>query len=123
MQILAFFWHRLGQILATLVLSTLLYLPLSHLLGVQPAYAASTRNNQDTQETIERAYEEFGGDAGAREEIYRQRIQEGQDPEKMPRAFRHVESYADRKEVPETSLLETTVSKTRQLLQPDAEKK
>jgi hypothetical protein len=110
----------IGKTLMALAIATLLYLPLSNVFGVQPSYAASTTSN--SQGEVERAYEEFGEDAGIREEIYQQRLQEGQNPEKMPRPYGHIESFADRTEVPETSLVEKTVSKVRQVLKPDAGK-
>lgn len=105
---------REGVILALL---TFLNLPMLLAFPGQPAYAADTGSTLSSQESIERAYEEFGEATGIREEVYQQRLSEGQNPEKMPKPYKRVESFADRKEVPATSLVETAVSKTRSVVE------
>ncbi|WP_190376664.1 hypothetical protein [Leptolyngbya sp. FACHB-17] len=82
-----------------------------------PSYAAppSSSSSISAEEQIDRAFEETEA-AGIQEEIYQQRLQEGQDPEKMPGPFKRIVD-AEGKEVPETSLIETSVSKVRELTQ------
>jgi hypothetical protein len=81
-------------------------------LGLAPAQAMADTN--PSQDAIDRAYD-VRVSSGQYEEAYQQRLQDGQDPEKMSRAFERVPSFADKtKEVPETSALEKIVSKTRE---------
>lgn len=75
-----------------------------------PAQAAS---GVSEEEKLDRAYEETEA-AGIQEEIYQQRLKEGQNPEKMRGAFKRVVD-AEGKEVPQTSFVETSVSKVREL--------
>ncbi|GAP98470.1 hypothetical protein [Leptolyngbya sp. NIES-2104] len=79
-----------------------------------PAHAASS-SGVSSQEQIDRAYEETEA-AGIQEEIYQQRLREGENPEKMPKPFKRIVD-AEGKEVPQTSLIETSVSKVRELTQ------
>lgn len=82
----------------------------------QPSYAAAASsqvsNSISTEDQTDRAYEETEA-AGIQEEIYQQRLQEGQNPDKMPKPFKRIVD-AQGKEVPETSLIETSVSKVRE---------
>lgn len=82
-----------------------------------PSYAShlSSSSSISAEEQIDRAYEESEA-AGIQEEIYQQRLQEGQNPEKMPGSFKRIVD-AEGKEVPETSLIETSISKVRELTQ------
>ncbi|HEY9736326.1 MAG TPA: hypothetical protein V6D06_08590 [Trichocoleus sp.] len=101
---------------ALIMLMLAVTLTLSSLwLGLAPGYAAET---PDPEEQVGRAYDEFGQSTGIREEIYQERLQEGQDPEKMPKPYKRVPSFADSsKEVPPTSALETTVSRVREAVE------
>ncbi|BAU14238.1 hypothetical protein LEP3755_47840 [Leptolyngbya sp. NIES-3755] len=74
---------------------------------------AATQSSVNSEAATDRAYEETEA-AGIQEEIYQQRLQEGQDPEKMPQPFKRIVD-AQGKEVPQTSLVETSVSKVREL--------
>lgn len=78
-----------------------------------PSDAASMSSSVSAEERLDRAYEETEA-AGIQEEIYQQRLQEGQNPEKMPKPYKRIVD-AEGKEVPETSLIETSVSKIQQL--------
>lgn len=80
-----------------------------------PSYAAtvSSQSSISSEEQTDRAYEETEA-AGIQEDIYQQRLQEGQAPEKMPQPFKRIVD-AQGKEVPETSFIETSVSKVREL--------
>lgn len=78
-----------------------------------PSYAAQSSSSISAEDKIDRAYEETEA-AGIQEEIYQQRLQEGQNPEKMPKPFKRIVD-AQGKEVPETGLIETSVSKVREL--------
>lgn len=82
-----------------------------------PSYAShlSSSPSISAEEQIDRAFEETEA-AGIQEEIYQQRLQEGQNPEQMPKPFKRIVD-AEGKEVPETSLIETSVSKVRELTQ------
>ena len=116
MQRLSTVWRALQQRVWGVALVALLLLPSFFLLG-QPSYAspfAPDRLNSDDQ--VERGYDAYGEDAGTQEEIYQQRLNEGQDPEKMPKPYKRVRDITGKKEVPETSLLETSVSKARGLV-------
>lgn len=113
--IAASFWSIARSALLMLMLAVTLTLS-SLWLGLTPGYAAE--NQPDAEEQIERAYDEFGQSTGNREEIYQERLQEGQDPEKMPKPYKRVPSFADaNKEVPPTSALETTISRVREAVQ------
>lgn len=78
-----------------------------------PSYAASSQSSISAEEKIDRAYEETEA-AGIQEEIYQQRLQEGQTPEMMRGPLKRTVDV-EGKEVPETSLVETSVSKVREL--------
>jgi hypothetical protein len=84
-----------------------------------PSHAATLSSQASGQISAEdktdRAYEETEA-AGLQEEIYQQRVQEGQRPEAMPQPFKRIVD-AKGKEVPQTSWIETSVSKARQLTQ------
>jgi hypothetical protein len=116
MQNLWAFGQTMGRKLLVLALVTLLNLSGLFGLFAAPSYAInSDRLNQEEQR--DRAYDGFGPDAGIEEEVYQQRLREGQDPEKMPKPYKRIESLSNRKEVPQTSAVETAVSKTRELLE------
>jgi hypothetical protein len=115
MQGLWTFGQAVGRKLLVLTLVTLLNLSGLFGLFTAPSYATNT-NQLTSEEQSDRAYDGFGPDAGIEEEVYQQRLQEGQDPEKMPKPYKRIESLKDRKEVPQTSALETAVSKTRELV-------
>lgn len=103
--------HRgmLAIVLAVLLLAASGFTALT-----QPSNAGYPGEKLNTEEQIDRAYDGFGQDAGREEEIYRQRLNEGQNPEKMPKPFKRIPSVEDKnKEVPQTSGLETAVSKVR----------
>lgn len=68
----------------------------------------------------ERAYDDYGTTTGLQEDIYQQRLKEGQNPEKMPKPYKRIKD-AQGKEVPETSFVEKSVSKVRQLVDRGAE--
>lgn len=98
-------------LVALITVSNLVFLNL-------PSHAAtlisqSSDESSSPQAKIDRAYQEDEA-AGIREEIYQQRLQEGQNPENMPKPYKRIVD-AQGKEVPETSLIETSVSKVRQL--------
>ncbi|MBE9009524.1 hypothetical protein IQ250_04825 [Pseudanabaenaceae cyanobacterium LEGE 13415] len=103
---LSAFQRRLHRILTIALLIAVTFFGFSTL----PSYAAPMEN---AEEATDRAYEETEA-AGIQEEIYQQRVQEGQDPEKMPQPFKRFVD-AQGKEVPQTSLVETSVSKVREL--------
>ena len=76
-------------------------------LMAQPSFADSLT----PEEKIDRAYEESEG-TGIAEEVYQQRLREGQNPEKMPKPYTRIVDL-EGKEVPETSFVEKSVSKVR----------
>ena len=69
----------------------------------------------NSEEAIERAYE-FGEGAGIREEIYQEKERKGENPATMPKPYRR-DIKADKTAVPETSLLEETIDKGRELVE------
>jgi hypothetical protein len=85
----------------------------------QPSFAAtvsSTASNSiSTEEKTNRAYDEYSEAAGIQEDVYQQRLKEGQDPEKMPKPYKRIKD-SQGKEVPETSFVEKSVSKVRGLV-------
>lgn len=85
-------------------------------LGQPDGLAATLENQPAPTEQTDRAYE-FRIGAGIREEAYQQRVRDGEDPEKMPEPFERVPSFKDKREVPQTSGVEKTVSKTRELIE------
>ena len=98
-----------------LALVTLLNLSGLFLVFNPPSLAIPESPYQLTNEDkLDRAYDGYGADSGIREEIYQERLKEGQNPEEMPKPFKRIKDL--NKEVPETSLLETTVSKVRELV-------
>lgn len=108
--------QELCRKILVLALVTLLNLSGLFLLFNPPSLAIPDSPNQLTNEDkIERAYDGYGADSGIREEIYQERLKEGENPEKMPKPFKRIKDL-NNKEVPETSLLETTVSKVRELV-------
>jgi hypothetical protein len=89
----------------------------------QPSFAATNTTEQSTnEEKIERAYDEFGEDAGMREEAYQRRLNKGENPEKMPKPYKHIVDL-EGKEVPQTSLVEASVSKAKGLVEKVTGKK
>lgn len=109
-------WGTYRSVFLGLALIALFVLPLFW-LDLQPSYAANSGGQGSNDGPVDRAYEEFSLEAGNQEEIYQQRLKEGQDPEKMPGPFKRVPSLADSsKEVPETSAVETTISRVRELV-------
>ncbi|HEY9879930.1 MAG TPA: hypothetical protein V6D29_15860 [Leptolyngbyaceae cyanobacterium] len=107
-------WGTYRSVFLGLALIAMLVLPLFW-LDLQPSYAASAQANNENP--VDRAYEEFSLEAGNQEEIYQERLKQGEDPEKMPGPFKRVPSLADSsKEVPETSAVETTISRVRELV-------
>ncbi|MBD0334712.1 MAG: hypothetical protein ICV62_04425 [Cyanobacteria bacterium Co-bin13] len=102
--------------LATVVLAGLLTL-MSFSAGLSPSYAAAEPPNPAVNQEVERAYNVYGQETGTQEEIYQQRLKNGENPETMPDPYKRVPSLADKsKEVPETSALETTISRARELI-------
>lgn len=83
----------------------------------QPSIAAdnSASERLTTEERLDRAFDEYGTTTGIQEEIYQKRLSEGQDPEKMPKPYKRIVG-TNNKEVPETSALETSISKVRELV-------
>lgn len=94
-------------------LAAVLAIVLSGLAVVGFAAPSSASPSELTpDEQIDRAYE-LSTSTGLEEEIYQERLQEGQDPEAMPKPFRRVRD-AEGRAVPETSLLEKTIDKARE---------
>lgn len=83
--------------------------------------APSVGNGQPADETIDRAYSQFSQEAGLQEEIFQKRLQEGENPEKLRQPYKRIENFKG-EEVPETSLVETAVSKARQLVKGSQDK-
>ncbi|HEY9877861.1 MAG TPA: hypothetical protein V6D29_05360 [Leptolyngbyaceae cyanobacterium] len=110
-------WGTYRSVFLGLALIALLVVPL-YWLDLQPSYAASAKPELSNENPVDRAYEEFSLEAGIQEEIYQERLKQGEDPEKMPGPFKRVPSLADSsKEVPETSAVETTISRVRELVE------
>lgn len=83
----------------------------------QPSYAATFAPEHLTNEDkVERAYDGFSEATGIAEETYQQRVSEGQDPKKMPQPYQRITNL-EGKEVPATSLVESTVSKAKGLVE------
>lgn len=103
----------------TIAIATLaMLLTVSNLVFLNlPSYAATmssqASNSLNLEDKADRAYEASEA-AGIQEEIYQQRLQEGQNPEKMPKPYKRIVD-AQGKEVPETSFVEKSVSKVREL--------
>ncbi len=117
MQILLNSFSALWRKIFALSLVTLIGLSGLFLFFQQPSYAATATSNQlSREEEIDRAYEYRQG-AGEREEIYQKRLEEGQNPEKMPKPFERILDLNEQKEVPETSLVEKSVSKVREIIE------
>ena len=76
-----------------------------------PAVAAPAQEEQ-----LDRAYEEFGQTTGLQEEIFQERVQEGENPEELPKPYKRIRNF-EGKEVPPTSLLEKTVSKAKNVVE------
>ncbi|MBW4422531.1 MAG: hypothetical protein KME13_25520 [Myxacorys californica WJT36-NPBG1] len=105
----------LSRTLAVAVLLTLL--TMTSWIGLsQASFAAPSASNAvSPEDQEERAYDGFSTSTGIQEDTYQQRLQEGQDPEKMPKPYKRIKD-AQGKEVPETSFVEKSVSKVRQLI-------
>ena len=113
MQHLLAAWQVVQQKVWGFALIALLLVPSFFLVG-QSSYASTYVPEQlNPDDQVERGYDAYGEDAGTQEDIYQQRLQEGQNPEKMPKPYNRVRDITGKKEVPETSLLETSVSKAR----------
>ena len=82
----------------------------------QPSFADSLT----LEEKIDRAYEEREG-TGIAEEVYQQRLQAGQNPEKMPKPYTRMIDL-EGKEVPETSFVEKSVSQVRDAVEKVTDK-
>jgi hypothetical protein len=87
------------------------------LLLDQPAYAASSSPDPAAEAKIDRAYE-FSEEAGIREEIYQERLEEGQNLKDAPKPFQRIEG-TNHREVPKTSFVEEATSKVRELFNSD----
>ncbi len=103
----------LRQTIAIVTLFALLTVSNLVFLNLPSIAAPMSSSSSSTADQVDRAYEETEA-AGIQEDIYQQRLQEGQNPEKMPKPFKRIVD-AQGKEVPETSLIETSVSKVREL--------
>lgn len=102
---------------AAIALLATLIIGLAGVLGWTPiASAAEIGNGQPAAEQIDRAYSQFSQEAGLQEEIFQERLQQGENPDKLPQPYKRIKNLDDR-EVPETSLVETAVSKTRQAIE------
>lgn len=77
----------------------------------QPSFAQELT----PEEKIDRAYEESEA-TGIAEEIYQQRLKEGQNPEKMPKPFKHIVDL-EGKEVPDSSITEKAVAGVREAIE------
>ncbi len=99
--------ENVGQIMRQSAI--VLMVALLILLGFvnQPSFAQMLT----PEEKIDRAYEESEA-TGIAEEIYQQRLKEGQNPEKMPKPFKHLVDL-EGKEVPDTSITEKAVTTVR----------
>jgi len=78
-------------------------------------FAAQAAPSSDANEAIERAYT-MSQEAGLREEIYQERLEEGESPEGMPKPYKRVLD-AEGQPIPETSFIEKTVDKARELVE------
>lgn len=98
---------RLGQLMrqSAIVVAVLMLVTIG--LIVQPSFADSLT----PEEKIDRAYEESEA-TGIAEEIYQKRLQEGQNPEKLPQPYKRIVDL-EGKEVPETSFIEKSVTTVR----------
>ena len=103
--------EQLGQIIrcGTIVFAVSLLVMMGWM--AQPSFADSLT----PEEKIDRAYEESEG-TGIAEEVYQQRLQAGQNPEKMPKPYTRIADL-EGKEVPETSFVEKSVSKVRDAIE------
>jgi hypothetical protein len=101
-------WRKLIVLTLSVLLSVFSLLTVS----AAPSYAA---DNLTPADKIDRAYK-FSEDTGIEEEVYQRRLEEGQDPEAMPKPYKRIKN-AEGQLVPETSLLETTVEKTREFVE------
>lgn len=108
---------------AAIVLLATVLIWLSSFAFLSPAATAAPEvgAGQPADESIDRAYSQFSQEAGLQEEIFQKRMQEGENPDKLPQPYKRIESLDDR-EVPETSLVETAVSKARQLVSGSKDK-
>lgn len=98
-----------------LTLALAIFMQFSGLFFVsQPSYAAAASLSDDDK--IERAYDGFSEGTGIAEEVYQQRLKEGENPEKMPKPYRRIVDL-EGKEVPETSFVEKSVSQAKQLVE------
>ncbi|MBD2092801.1 hypothetical protein H6F67_23405 [Microcoleus sp. FACHB-1515] len=80
-------------------------------LGEFAAQAATT----SADEAIDRAYT-LSEEAGLQEEIYQQRLEEAESPDNLPKPYERVLDL-NGNPVPETSLVEKTVEKARELIE------
>ncbi|HEY9698564.1 MAG TPA: hypothetical protein V6D10_14975 [Trichocoleus sp.] len=83
---------------------------------ILPHFASDALAAPQQEERLDRAYEEFGQGAGLQEEIFQERVQQGENPEDLPKPYKRIKNF-EGKEVPPTSLLEKTVSKAQDLVE------
>lgn len=109
---------RKATVRRILTLILLLFISFTHLLTFQQqaVWADPPSQSLSAEEKLQRAYDVYDQDAGMREEIYQQKMREQQDAEKVPRSLERIQDLRG-KDVPETSVVETAVSKVKQLLQ------
>ena len=116
----------LRQRITAIALATLIAVSGLFFLSIAPSYAAQDPDYkaltpQDSsykpltpEEKIDRAYDLREG-VGMEEEIFQEKLSEGQNPEKLPNPYKRVKGV-DGQEVPETSLLEEAVGKVKELV-------
>ncbi|NJL23078.1 MAG: hypothetical protein HC895_23260 [Leptolyngbyaceae cyanobacterium SM1_3_5] len=80
--------------------------------GGLTAQAAPSVN---AEEAIDRAYT-MSEEAGLQEEIYQERIEEAESPDNLPKPYERILDLKGNP-VPETSLVEKTVEKARELIE------
>lgn len=129
MQLLSGIKQALRQSAAVVLVSLVI---LSSFFLVQPSYAANTPSFSKPldpssmpenpsyspltpEEKVDRAYDLRVG-VGMEEELRQKKLREGQSLENVPAPYKRV-TGAEGKEVPDTSLLETTVGKIKELVE------
>lgn len=78
-------------------------------------FAAEAAPSVDAEEAIDRAYT-LSEEAGLQEEIYQERLEEAESPDNLPKPYERILDL-DGNPVPETSLVEKTVEKARELIE------
>jgi hypothetical protein len=95
------------------LLTVVVLIGLISLIGLaQPVLADPPSQSLSAEEKLERAYDYYDQDAGFREDLDQQEATESYDANKRP--IKRVKSV-EGKDVPRTSLVETAVSKAKQL--------